>query len=205
MAATRNGAKIPSTPSTSSVKSGGNSKAIGGNTMRGRLTGCRSSTARCSSCFSYRLVLTWMIAPHVVRGRMDNPRCVFRTLVCVSHVIYPDVHEIAVVSGLAAAYRLGAACVPSNAYHQQPRLLVYSYPFVEDEGCKRLFCHCLSVSHASRLVRHLGLYEKAVLIHWLLACRGRACLHDGKAVGSSRGISVFRCRGGSSSARRGCM
>ncbi|KAH0584852.1 hypothetical protein H2248_008130 [Termitomyces sp. 'cryptogamus'] len=45
-----------------------------------------------------------------------------------------NMHEIAVVSGLAAAYRLGAA-----------------YPFRDDEKCKRLFALCLGANHMARL------------------------------------------------------
>ncbi|KAG6879788.1 hypothetical protein C0992_011586 [Termitomyces sp. T32_za158] len=49
-------------------------------------------------------------------------------------ILVTDMHEIAVVSGLAAAYRLGAA-----------------YPFKEDEKCKRLFALCLAANHMMRL------------------------------------------------------
>ncbi|KAF8635079.1 hypothetical protein AX15_000564 [Amanita polypyramis BW_CC] len=45
-----------------------------------------------------------------------------------------NMHEIAVVSGFAAAYRLGAA-----------------YPFSENADCKRLFTLCLATNHMSRL------------------------------------------------------
>ncbi|KAG8221447.1 hypothetical protein J3R82DRAFT_1643 [Butyriboletus roseoflavus] len=45
-----------------------------------------------------------------------------------------NMHEIAIVSGLAAAYRLGAG-----------------YPFNQDEDCKRLFRLYLAVSHGSRM------------------------------------------------------
>ncbi|KAG6810135.1 hypothetical protein H0H92_013167 [Tricholoma furcatifolium] len=45
-----------------------------------------------------------------------------------------NMHEIAVVSGLAAAYRLGA-----------------SYPFKDDGKCKRLFALCLAANHMARL------------------------------------------------------
>ncbi|RDB29149.1 hypothetical protein Hypma_014944 [Hypsizygus marmoreus] len=47
-----------------------------------------------------------------------------------------NMHEIAVVSGFAAAYRLGAA-----------------YPFLNDEKCKRLFTLCLAANHMARLRR----------------------------------------------------
>ncbi|KAF9463968.1 hypothetical protein BDZ94DRAFT_582884 [Collybia nuda] len=45
-----------------------------------------------------------------------------------------NMHEIAVVSGLTAAYMLGAA-----------------YPFLEDLKCKRLFTLCLAANHLARL------------------------------------------------------
>ncbi|EIW75654.1 hypothetical protein CONPUDRAFT_112209 [Coniophora puteana RWD-64-598 SS2] len=45
-----------------------------------------------------------------------------------------NMHEIAVVSGFAAAYQLGA-----------------DYPFSEDENCKRLFRLYLGLSHGSRM------------------------------------------------------
>ncbi|KAH7889113.1 hypothetical protein F5I97DRAFT_1941780 [Phlebopus sp. FC_14] len=45
-----------------------------------------------------------------------------------------NMHEVAVVSGLASAYQLGA-----------------DYPFKEDENCKRLFRLVLGASHGSRL------------------------------------------------------
>lgn len=44
-------------------------------------------------------------------------------------------HELAVTSGFAAAYRLGA-----------------DYPFHGDEDCERLFKLYLALSHGSRLV-----------------------------------------------------
>lgn len=44
-------------------------------------------------------------------------------------------HEIGVVSGFAAAYRLGA-----------------KYPFLDDDNCKRLFALYLGASHGSRMV-----------------------------------------------------
>ncbi|KAH7922328.1 hypothetical protein BV22DRAFT_1113952 [Leucogyrophana mollusca] len=57
-----------------------------------------------------------------------------------NHTVYAgawtvlNMHEIAVVSGLAAAYQLGA-----------------DYPFKDNEDCKRLFRLCLGASHASRM------------------------------------------------------
>lgn len=48
---------------------------------------------------------------------------------------FPDMHEIAIVSGFAAAYRLGAR-----------------YPFTDDKDCKRLFALYLAASHGSRMV-----------------------------------------------------
>jgi hypothetical protein len=47
-------------------------------------------------------------------------------------------HEIAVVSGFAAAYKLGA-----------------DYPFTHEEKCKRLFRLYLAASHGMRMVRVL--------------------------------------------------
>ncbi|KXN86077.1 hypothetical protein AN958_10553 [Leucoagaricus sp. SymC.cos] len=47
-----------------------------------------------------------------------------------------NMHEIAVVSGFGAAYRLGA-----------------SYPFKDNPECKRLFALCLAANHMMRLVR----------------------------------------------------
>lgn len=44
-------------------------------------------------------------------------------------------HELAVTSGFAAAYRLGA-----------------DYPFKGDEDCERLFRLYLALSHGSRMV-----------------------------------------------------
>lgn len=46
-----------------------------------------------------------------------------------------DMHEIAIVSGFAAAYRIGAR-----------------YPFTDDKDCKRLFALYLAASHGSRMV-----------------------------------------------------
>jgi hypothetical protein len=48
-------------------------------------------------------------------------------------------HEIGVVSGFAAAYRLGA-----------------KYPFLDDDNCKRLFALYLGASHGSRMVSFEG-------------------------------------------------
>ncbi len=45
-------------------------------------------------------------------------------------------HELAVTSGFAAAYRLGA-----------------NYPFHGDEACERLFRLYLGLSHGTRMVR----------------------------------------------------
>ncbi|KAF9534035.1 FAD/NAD-P-binding domain-containing protein [Crepidotus variabilis] len=45
-----------------------------------------------------------------------------------------NMHEIAVVSGFAAAYQLGA-----------------SYPFTDDPNCKRLFALCLAANHMVRM------------------------------------------------------
>jgi hypothetical protein len=66
----------------------------------------------------------------------------------------PDMHEIAVVSGFAAAYRLGAEYV-DPPFHLFPSLLISreSYPFLDDEKCKRLFKLYLALSHGMRLVR----------------------------------------------------
>lgn len=47
-----------------------------------------------------------------------------------------NMHELAVTSGFAAAYQLGA-----------------QYPFHGDEDCERLFRLYLGVSHGSRMVR----------------------------------------------------
>ncbi|EKM78905.1 hypothetical protein AGABI1DRAFT_129177 [Agaricus bisporus var. burnettii JB137-S8] len=47
-----------------------------------------------------------------------------------------NMHEIAVVSGFGAAYRLGA-----------------SYPFRDNQDCKRLFALCLGVNHMMRMRR----------------------------------------------------
>ncbi|KAF9450049.1 FAD/NAD(P)-binding domain-containing protein [Macrolepiota fuliginosa MF-IS2] len=47
-----------------------------------------------------------------------------------------NMHEIAIVSGFGAAYRLGA-----------------SYPFRENPDCKRLFALCLATNHMMRMVR----------------------------------------------------
>lgn len=44
-------------------------------------------------------------------------------------------HEIGIVSGFAAAYKLGG-----------------KYPFTEDKDCKRLFALYLAASHGSRMV-----------------------------------------------------
>lgn len=52
-------------------------------------------------------------------------------------------HELAVTSGFAAAYRLGA-----------------EFPFHGDEECERLFRLYLAMSHGVRMVRffvHIGL------------------------------------------------
>lgn len=53
-----------------------------------------------------------------------------------------NMHEIAVVSGFAAAYKLGA-----------------KYPFVDDDKSKRLFTLYLALSHASRMVRSFFLSQ----------------------------------------------
>ena len=47
-------------------------------------------------------------------------------------------HELAVTSGFAAAYQLGA-----------------DYPFKGDDDCERLFKLYLALSHGSRMVRSL--------------------------------------------------
>lgn len=49
-------------------------------------------------------------------------------------------HEIGIVSGFAAAYRLGAR-----------------YPFTADKDCKRLFALYLAASHGCRMVSRLVL------------------------------------------------
>ena len=49
-----------------------------------------------------------------------------------------NMHELAVTSGFAAAYRLGA-----------------DYPFHGDEDCERLFRLYLGLSHGARMVRWL--------------------------------------------------
>jgi hypothetical protein len=51
-----------------------------------------------------------------------------------------NMHEIAITSGFAAAYRLGA-----------------DFPHQGDEDCARLFRLYLGLSHATRLVKYLYL------------------------------------------------
>jgi hypothetical protein len=56
-----------------------------------------------------------------------------------------NMHELAVTSGFAAAYRLGA-----------------DYPFKDDDDCARLFKLYLGLSHGMRMVRFMKLL-RAVL------------------------------------------
>jgi hypothetical protein len=57
-------------------------------------------------------------------------------LLTISTVL--NMHEIAITSGFAAAYRLGA-----------------DFPHQGDEECARLFRLYLGLSHATRLVKYL--------------------------------------------------
>lgn len=56
-------------------------------------------------------------------------------LIGLSHFAVLNMHELAVTSGFAAAYRLGA-----------------EYPFHGDEECERLFRMYLAASHGVRMV-----------------------------------------------------
>lgn len=66
-----------------------------------------------------------------------------------------DMHEIAVVSGFGAAYRLGASYVVfldlrgCSARHSNA---CSRYPFRDNKDCKRLFALCLAANHMMRMV-----------------------------------------------------
>ncbi|KAF8132617.1 hypothetical protein EV363DRAFT_1416711 [Boletus edulis] len=113
------------------------------------------------SCWDGTLddVHQWQV-PYDVCGRFSVRRlALVRPSYSDSH--HPDMHEIAVVSGLAAAYRLGAACVfqltmelVDGGTTEVPRSRL-PYPFVQDDTCKRLFRLCLAASHGCRMWRCL--------------------------------------------------
>ncbi|KAF8444103.1 hypothetical protein L210DRAFT_3502733 [Boletus edulis BED1] len=113
------------------------------------------------SCWDGTLddVHQWQV-PYDVCGRFSVRRlALVRPSYSDSH--HPDMHEIAVVSGLAAAYRLGAACVfqltmelVDGGTTEVPRSRL-PYPFVQDDTCKRLFRLCLAVSHGCRMVQRV--------------------------------------------------
>jgi hypothetical protein len=65
-----------------------------------------------------------------------------------------NMHEIAITSGFAAAYRLGA-----------------DFPHVGDEECVRLFRLYLCLSHATRLVRILYFADHIIDIFLTIAQR----------------------------------
>jgi hypothetical protein len=60
-----------------------------------------------------------------------------------------DMHEIGIVSGLAAAYQLRVGA---------------KYPFATDKDCKRLFALYLGASHGSRIVRKFVFASASLLI-----------------------------------------
>ena len=68
-------------------------------------------------------------------------------------------HEIAVVSGFSAAYRLGA-----------------KYPYVDDMKCKRLFSLYMLLSQVKRMVSPSSLARKRMLM--LCVCRDRKIAQD---------------------------
>jgi len=82
-------------------------------------------------------------ASHSFCWRVDDSQFVFSRFspsqdLIADLLFLTDMHEIGIVSGFAAAYRLGA-----------------KYPFTEDKDCKRLFALYLAASHGSRMVRLL--------------------------------------------------
>ena len=76
------------------------------------------------------LQLRWRVVRYVLTQVMFFPPDIELTLVVL------NMHELAVTSGFAAAYQLGA-----------------DYPFKGDEDCERLFRLYLALSHGARLVR----------------------------------------------------
>lgn len=82
------------------------------------------------ACHSPSLQLRWSVVRCVHTYRVDS------RLLLSSSIIVLNMHELAVTSGFAAAYRLGA-----------------NYPFHGDEACERLFRLYLGLSHGSRMVR----------------------------------------------------
>lgn len=67
-----------------------------------------------------------------------------------------NMHEIAIVSGFSAAYRLGA-----------------KYPFADNDDCKRLFALYLGASHGKRMVRRMAPRPQLpALMRFMTAWRG---------------------------------
>lgn len=66
-----------------------------------------------------------------------------------------NMHELAVTSGFAAAYRLGA-----------------KYPFQGDEECQRLFVLYLALSHGVRMVKFLSIAVSSAADNLVQASRG---------------------------------
>jgi hypothetical protein len=78
-----------------------------------------------------------------------------------------NMHELAITSGFAAAYRLGA-----------------DFPHLGDETCVRLFRLYLGLSHAARLVRSPHVYYRRTF-----SLYSRNTAFRGKGIGRSHKLS----------------
>lgn len=111
--------------------------------MRVSSLGCGRSTAReALSISSPNPMLRSLAHNFIIATPAHGPVCVFRrgsNLLADASTVF-NMHELAITSGFAAAYRLGA-----------------DFPHLGDEKCLRLFRLYLCLSHAARLVESLCL------------------------------------------------